>query len=175
MPEKKTRIIVDTWIARIGSIFGWCCLVFWAVPAIVGLAELPEAKRSVDYAAPIICLGLAAVHWLLIRAMKRTKELVKDFRLYSSVLAQDPEKSIPGIAEALKLPEEQVMNRLQAMCRRGYFSGHINFRTKQMELYTNQGFSVEHCPGCGATTAISRTGDSCRYCGAPLKRTDLDR
>ena len=118
MPEKKTRIILDTWIARIGSIFGWCCLVFWAVPAIVGLAELPEAKRSVDYAAPVICLGLAAVHWLLIRAMKRTKELVKDFRLYSSVLAQDPDKSIPGIAEALKLPEEQVMNRLQAMCRR---------------------------------------------------------
>lgn len=176
MQGRKVRIILDTWIARIGAVFGWFCLVMWALVGIVGLTELPEAKRSIDYSAPFICFGLAAVHWPLIRAMKRTRSLVGDFRLYSSVLAKDPDKDIAGIAKTLKIPEDQVMRRMQIMCRRGYFSGHINFGTGRMELNTApQGVSVEHCPGCGATTAISRTGDTCRYCGAPLKRTDLNK
>ena len=172
MEKKKIRIILDTWIARIGSVFGWICLVFWALIGAVGLAELPGAKDRMDVVAPFICIGLAVVHYLLIRAMRKTKKLVEDFRLYSSVLARDPDKEIDGIADALKIPQEQVMDRLQAMCRRGYFSGHINFAARRMELEPARGFSVEHCPGCGATTAISRTGDTCRYCGAPLKRTD---
>ena len=174
MEKKKIRIILDTWIARIGAVFGWICLVFWAMMGLMGLVEMAEAKDDASIAATLVCIGLAAVHWLLIRAMRNTKELVQDFRLYSSVLAQDPDKEIDGIAEALKIPEEQVMKRLQAMCRRGYFSGHINFAARRMELEPVRGLSVEHCPGCGATTAISRTGDTCRYCGAPLKRTDAE-
>ena len=170
MPENKLRIILDIWIARLGSVFGWICLVFWAMMGIVGIAELGNAKDGTERVLPIVCLGLAAIHYLLIRAMKKTKELVGDFRLYSSVLAQDPDKEIAGIAEALKIPQEQVMRRMHEMCRRGYFSGHINFQTRRMELNTGRDLSVEHCPGCGATTAISRTGDTCRYCGAPLVR-----
>ena len=138
---------------------------------IVGLADLGDAKDGTDLVMPFVCLGLAALHYLLIRAMKKTKALVGDFRLYSSVLAQDPNKDITGIAKALQIPQEQVMRRLQEMCRRGYFSGHINFQAQRMELDPVRDLSVEHCPGCGATTAISRTGDTCRYCGAPLTRT----
>ncbi len=170
METRKYRIIIDIWVARIGSAFGWICLVFWALIGAVGIGELPEAKDGVSVAMPFICFGLAAVHWLLVRAARNTRRLVGDFRLYSSVLARDPEKNIGGIAKALKIPEEQVMKRLQAMCRRGYFNGHINFMTKRMEMNTGEDFSVEHCPGCGAATAIIRTGDVCRYCGAPLVR-----
>ena len=172
MQQKKLRITLDIWIARLGLIFGWIFLVFWAIMGAVGLSELGEAKDGVHRVMPFVCLGLAALHYLLIRAMGNTKKLVEDFRLYSSVLAQDPDKEIPGIAEALGIPQEQVMKRLQAMCRRGYFSGHISFKTRQMVLEPGRGLSVEHCPGCGAATAISRTGDVCRYCGAPLRRTD---
>ena len=150
--------------------FAWFWLVIWALVGIVGLTELPEAEKKMDVVAPFICLGLAALHYLLIRRMRYTKELVEDFRLYSSVLAQDPDKEISGIAKALKIPEDTVMRRMQAMCRRGYFSGHINYAANRMELEPERGLSVEHCPGCGATTAISRTGDVCRYCGAPLVR-----
>ena len=172
MTVKKTRIILDIWIARLGSVFGWVFLVFWAMMGIVGLANIGEAQDGMDRVLPFVCLGLAALHYLLIRAMKKTRDLVGDFRLYSAVLAQDPDKEISGIANALKIPQEQVVKRLQEMCRRGYFSGHINFQTQQMELNTD--LSIEHCPGCGATTAISRTGDTCRYCGAPLKRRDAE-
>ena len=170
MGKGKTRVVFDTWIARLGSVFGWICLVFWALMAAAGFARLGEARDGMDRALPFICLGLAAVHYLLIRAMRKTKELVEDFRLYSSVLAQDPDKEIAGITETLKIPQEQVMRRLQEMCRRGYFDGHINFRTQRMELNAAKGVSVERCPGCGAATAVSRTGDVCRYCGAPLTR-----
>ena len=112
MQKRKTRIILDIWIARIGSAFGWVCLVFWAMMGLVGLADLGTAKDNIDRIMPFICIGLAALHYLLIRKMKSTKELVKDFRLYSSVLAQDPDKQIPGVAEALKIPQETVMRRL---------------------------------------------------------------
>ncbi len=171
MQERKTRIILDTWISRIGSVIGWVFLVLWALIGVIGLAELPKARNGAEYVMPFFCLGIAGLHFLLIRSMKRTKQLVQDFRLYSSVLAQDPDKEISGIAEALNLPEEQVMSRLQTMCGRGYFSGHMNFRTKRMELNPGRGVSVERCPGCGATTSISHSGDTCRYCGVPLKKT----
>ena len=172
MQKNKFRITLDIWVARLGMIFGWIFLVFWSMMAIVGLAELGEAKDSVHRVMPFVCIGLAALHYLLIRRMRSTRKLVEDFRLYSSVLAQDREKEIPGIADALKIPQETVMRRLQEMCRRGYFNGHINFKAQRMELASGRGVSVEHCPGCGATTAIHSTGDVCRYCGTPLKRTD---
>ena len=175
MQKKKTRVILDIWLARIGSVFSWIFLVFWAIMGAVGLAELGEAKDGVHRVMPFVCLGLAALHWQLIRKARNTGKLVEDFRLYSSVLAQDPEKEISGIAEALKIPQETVMRRLQEMCRRGYFSGHINFQTRQMVLEPESGLSIEHCPGCGATTAISSAGDVCRYCGTPLKQTDYGR
>ena len=171
MQERKTRVVLDIWIARLGSAFGWIFLVFWTMMGAVGLAELGSAEDATHRVMPFVCLGLAALHYLLIRAMRKTKDLVGDFRLYSSVLAQDPDKEISGIANALKIPQEQVTRRMQEMCRRGYFNGHINFKAQRMELDPGS-VSVEHCPGCGAVTAINRTGDCCRYCGAPLKRTD---
>ena len=171
MQERKTRVVLDIWIARLGSVFGWIFLVFWTMMGAVGLAELGSAEDATHRVMPFVCLGLAALHYLLIRAMRKTKDLVGDFRLYSSVLAQDPDKEIAGIANALKIPQEQVTRRMQEMCRRGYFNGHINFKAQRMELDPGS-VSVEHCPGCGAVTAINRTGDRCRYCGAPLKRTD---
>ena len=170
MTEKKTRVVLDIWIARIGAVIGWIFLVFWALMGIVGLTELPSARDNVAVVMPFVCLGFAALHYLLIRAMKRTRDLVADFRLYSAVLAQDPDKDITGIADALKIPQEQVTRRLQEMCRRGYFSGHINFKAQRMEMDPVADLSVAHYPGCGAATAISRTGDTCRYCGAPLVR-----
>lgn len=174
MEKKKFRVTLDIWIARIGALFGWIFLLFWVLMGIVGLAKLPEASNRVETVMPFVCLGLAALHVPLIRATRRTKKLVEDFRRYSSVLAQDPDKAIAGISDALRIPQEQVIYRLQEMCSRGYFSGHINFTSQRMELNPGENFSVERCPGCGAPNAVSRTGDTCRYCGSPLRRS-VDR
>ena len=113
MQERKTRVVLDIWIARLGSVFGWIFLVFWTMMGAVGLAELGSAEDATHRVMPFVCLGLAALHYLLIRAMRKTKDLVGDFRLYSSVLAQDPDKEIAGIANALKIPQEQVTRRMQ--------------------------------------------------------------
>ena len=171
MKERKTRIFLDIWIARAGTVFGWVCLVFWALIGIVGLFELPAAESGTDVAMPFICLGLAAVHWLMIRASKKTRELVQQFRLYSSLFAGGTTQ-IDDLAKALNVPEDEVMRNLQRMCRRGYFRGHIDYQKRSMAFDPVGGQYVARCPGCGATTAIYRTGDACRYCGAPLVRNE---
>ena len=74
MQKRKTRIILDIWIARIGSAFGWVCLVFWAMMGLVGLADLGTAKDNIDRIMPFICIGLAALHYLLIRKMNTDPE-----------------------------------------------------------------------------------------------------
>ena len=116
---------------------------------------------------PLICLGLAALHWLMIRASRRTRELVQDFRLYSAVLAED--KSLAALCEKLGKPQDEVLPRLQTMCRRGYVSGHIDFRQGCLVLSRTGEAYAARCPGCGATTGIYRSGDKCRYCGNPLE------
>ena len=168
---RKFRVILDFWIARIGIAFGWVCLVFWSLISIVAIADKKE--EPLDWAMIVICVGLAAVHYLLIRRMRVTQELVEDFRLYSSLIAQGDDQ-VSEIAEKLSTNDDEVMKDLQKMCRRGYFHGHMDLSTRRLALDTGEGQYVARCPGCGATTAIYKTGDACRYCGAPLVKKEAD-
>ena len=84
MEKRRIRAMIDIWIARIGTVFGWFWFVLYAMLAVVSIAELPEAKDRLDYAMPVILIGLAAVHFLIIRASKRTRELVRDFQYYAA-------------------------------------------------------------------------------------------
>ncbi len=171
------RVYLDLWIARLGSIFAWVWLVFWGLICIVSIPGVfsEGPKDGLDLLMPLICFGLAAVHWLLVRAAKNTRKLVQDFRLYSSVLAGDPDKSVGGICRALGLKEEEVMKRLQKMCARGYFRGHIDYSAGRM-VFDPLGESVSapagtlavRCPGCGAPNMLSGRSGECRYCGSPL-------
>ena len=178
--NRPFRIMVDLWIARIGSIFAWVWFVFWALMGVtgVGLFILGEAENATEKILPFFCLGLAALHWLLIRACRRTKELELDFHLYCAIFAREPSKSIPEVAKAMKEPVSVVMKDLTEMCRRGYFNGYIDHR-KQCMVFPHYvpektdkpeaiNLSVIQCPGCGAVNAIAKTGDACKYCGAPL-------
>ena len=58
---KKIRIIIDLWIARIGSYFAWFWLAVWVLAGIAGISDLisGEAKDSMDWFIPFICLGIA--------------------------------------------------------------------------------------------------------------------
>ena len=171
------RIILDLWIARIGSVIAWVWFVFWALMGVtgVGMYVLGKAGNSTEKILSFACLGLAALHWLIIRACRKTKDLELDFHLYCAIFANEPDKSIPEVAKAMKEPVSTVMSQLKEMCRRGYFNGYIDHRQQRMvfpafrpEPAKDQDLSVVQCPGCGAVTAVARTGDECRYCGAPL-------
>ena len=165
--KRSIRATLDIWIARIGTAFGWFWFVLWILTGIVGITELFEAdrmKKSLDYAMPIICFGLAAVHFLLIRASKKTRELVSDFNYYASILAKN--KSVSALCQQVKKPREVVEEKLAQMCRRGYFKGRVE--GDRLVLDTVHEAYAARCPGCGATTSIYKNGDVCRYCGNPL-------
>ena len=164
--ERKFRATLDIWIARIGTAFGWFWGVLYALVAVVGLCQLPEAKDSTDRVMPFICIGLAAVHFLIVRASKRTRKLVSDFRYYAAFLAKN--KSIADLSDEVKEPREQVEQKLLLMCKRGYFKGRVDLRQDRMVLNSCGEAFAARCPGCGATTKIFKTGDTCRYCGNPL-------
>ena len=164
--ERKFRATLDIWIARIGTAFGWVCCVVYALTAVVGFCELSEAKNNVDRVMPFVCLGLAALHFLIVRASKRTRNLVNDFRFYATILAKD--KSISALSEKVKEPRETVEKKLLLMCRRGYFKGRVDIGRDRMVLNSGGEAYAARCPGCGATTKILKTGEICRYCGNPL-------
>ena len=172
MKNRKFRVSFDIWMARLGTAFGWIFLAVWTLFGIVGLTQWNTSQEPINHVLPFIFFGFAAFHIPLILAAKKTRKLVKDFRLYSAILSQDPEKKISSITDALKIPQEKVTERLKEMCGRGYFNGYINFSDQRLVLEPGADLSVEYCPGCGAANAISRAGDICRYCGSPLKRTD---
>lgn len=171
--SRKPRVFLDTWLARIGKIVGWVWGVFWAMIGVVGLgmAIFKELDGSIDIIMPLVCLGMAALHYLLIRYCNRTSDLVLDFHLYCSVFAREPDKSIPALAAAMHEPEQHVMAQLKEMCRRGYFNGFIDYQKRCMLFYAEKDLEntqVVYCPGCGARNAVGKTGAPCRYCGAPL-------
>ena len=172
MNKKQTqgaRVWIDLWISRIGSVIVWFFFAFWLLIALVGVAELLDLKKkeSLDYFMPLICFGIALLHFFLIRSFRKTKALIRDFRMFSSVFSKSSTKSIRDIEEALHADPEWIRNRLIEMCSRGYFHGHFDF-SEQRIILSASGPSVIQCPGCGATNAVSKNGDCCIYCGSPL-------
>lgn len=165
MEQRRGRATKDIWIARAGTAFGWIWFLFWAVITVVGFFDLPSAKDNTDRAMPFISLGMAAVHFLMIRVSKRTRRLVSDFRYYAAFLAEN--KSIDALSKRVNEPREDVEKKLIMMCKRGYFKGHVDLGKGCMVLDSVCACAAR-CPGCGATTRIYRNGDKCRYCGNPL-------
>ena len=164
--ESRYRAVIDMWVARIGTAFGWFWFVIYGLVTIVSVCELFDAKESLDYAMPLVCLGLTALHFLIIRVSKNTRELVSDFQYYAQLMANN--KSIGALAQRVKEPKEDVEKKLMEMCRRGYFHGRVDFQADRLVLTTPGAAFAARCPGCGATTKIYQNGDLCRYCGNPL-------
>ena len=166
----KTRIWIDLWIARIGSAIAWFFFLTWTLAGIVGITELlnGEAKDHLDHWMPLICFGIAALHFILIRSFRKTRSLIGDFRLYSSVFSGSETKSVSEIAKKIHADPSVIRERLQEMCRRGYFSGHFDFPEEKM-VFADVSPSVLQCPGCGATNKIMKNGDCCIYCGSPMR------
>ena len=161
--KRKTRIMLDILIAHAGGVFGWVMMLFWLMTCAGGFMIM---KGPGDLFLPILCLGFAALHWLIIRSARRTRELVKDFRLYSSILAGD--RSLDNLCAVLGLEREKVLKNLREMCRRGYIDGYLDMKLDKMAFNKTEESYVARCPGCGATARVFRTGDVCRYCGNPL-------
>ena len=174
MRKNVSRVLVDTWLSRLLSVVGWTWAAIWAMIGVVGLFQLITGESPMDganLAMPLICLGLTYLNICLILFARKRSALLKDFRLYCAVFSQEPDQSIPGLAASLALPVDHVLDRLQAMCKCGYFNGYIDRAQQRMVFKKDapQGQNaVQYCPGCGAPNAVSFQGTACRYCGSPL-------
>ena len=167
------RVRVDQWIARFGTVFAWVWLVFWALMGVtgVGMWVFGQTEDATERILPYFFLGLAGLHWLLVRAFRYTRDLILDFDVSCAVRAHESDNSVSAIAKALKISDQEAMDRLQRMCRRGYFSAYVDRAKQQLVFYTPptpQAPQGVFCPGCGARSAITRHGEPCPYCGAPL-------
>ena len=170
--SSRNRTILDTWIARFGSVFAWTWMVIWAMMGIVGISDLisGNAPETVDKVMPFVCVAMAALHFLLIRKCRKTKALVRDFRAYCAVLSGNSDHSLPRLAQTLNIPAETVAANVQEMCRRGYFNGYLDHQAQRI-VFNNQQpqVNVVYCPGCGARNSVSGNGGVCRYCDSPLQ------
>ena len=172
MINAKPRVWIDMILSWIGSIIGMICFSAFSLLTIVGLYEVASAEPGHldnEVAFPVLTIFgvLAILNFFLIRKSKRTRRLIRDFRYYSSILAQD--KSVDALVRAVYEPEDEVLSKLMKMCRRGYFQGDIDMTTNMLVFNKPLSGYVARCPGCGATTKIYKTGDICRYCGNPLE------
>ena len=168
------RILCDTWLARIGSVHAWFWLGLWVMMGVVGLGDLLKGTTTdtTSQVMPFVCFGLAAAHVPLLIATRRTKRLIRDFRTYCPVLAQEPDKSVSQLADTLNRPMPEITSQLEEMCRRGYFNGYLDHQMQKLMFVAAQTSGPLHvvsCPGCGASNTISAAGVVCRYCGSPLK------
>jgi len=167
------RVRLDTFLACAGRIVGWIGALFWGVIGIVGLSEYlhGDAVQPVHRAMLFVCLILTGLHVWLILSSSGIRDLIRDFRLYSAMLAKDEEKSVLRLSQRIHLPLESVLQKLQKMCRRGYFNGYLDHQDQCLYFPdgTEQDRQVVYCPGCGARNALSRSVGTCRYCGAPLR------
>ena len=166
---------MDTWLARVLRVTGWVGAVFWGIIGLVGLGQMITGETQISgagIAMPLICALLAFLNGRMILYAKQMSALIKDFRLYCAVFAREPDKSIADLALALNTPVDTAMDRLQSMCRRGYFNGFIDFQQKRMQFAADPTLDTQvvTCPGCGASGAVTRPGQPCRYCGSPLHR-----
>ena len=171
--QNNGRVLWDAVFSRVGVAVAWILIVFWAVISIGGFASLITEKvheNSADYYMPYVAVGLTLLHVRMLLSAKRTGRLVRDFRAYCAVLAQEPDKSIPDLAATLNLPPREVEEQLKKMCGRSYFNGYIDFKRQRMVFPESEGegIAVVSCPGCGAANAVSSAAAVCRYCGAPL-------
>jgi hypothetical protein len=178
--QNAFRVLLDTWLDRLGRIIAWVGLVFWAVIAVAGFVMLfgeSTHDNSADYYMPFVCFGLAALNGWALLSIRRRHALLSDFRRYCAVFVREPGKSIPDLAATLGVSEETVMRQLEKMCRRRYFNGYIDHSRSCMVFAGRQNETapdVVYCSGCGARNLVSQTGDACRYCGAPLKKSSAN-
>ena len=178
--QNTFRVLLDTWMDHLGRVIAWVGLIFWITFAIAGFATLfgeTSHENPADYYMPYVCAGFAALNGWALLSICRRHALISDFRRYCAVFVREPGKSIPDLAATLGVSEETVTRQLEKMCKRRYFNGYMDHGRICMVFAGQQEVAIPdvvYCPGCGARNVVKQTGDACRYCGAPLKKSSAN-
>lgn len=127
-----------------------------------------EDRPGLDIFLSIFFLLVGVAGILMFIRGRKIHALLAEFRLYASILATNEEKSVEKIASATNQPLDAVMKKANKMCRRHYFTGHLDYAEKRLVFESDASSAVIRCPGCGATALVDASGSRCVYCGSPL-------
>ena len=168
--KNKISVLKDRticWLMQIaGIVIALASLLI--VAGGIGNASKKETVTAIDITMPIFFLFVAFLGILLFFRGRKIHALLADFRLYASILAVNEEKSVEKIASATNQPLDVVMKKANAMCRRHYFTGHLDYSEKRLVFESDASSAVVRCPGCGAKALVDASGVHCAYCGSPL-------
>ena len=170
--KNRVSVLKDKTLCWLMQLFG--ILIFLAallfIIAGISITANKEIANDVGISLIIIFFLIAFLGILLFIRGRKIHGLLSDFQLYASILATNKEKSVEKIASATNQPLDAVMKKTNAMCRRHYFSGHLDYTEKRVvfESDASASTSVIRCPGCGAKVLVEANGSRCAYCGSPM-------
>lgn len=172
---KKTKAI-----STIQQTVGWIIAVFSVFILAVGLSEIHE---PLDVGMCIFFFIFLAVGIFLILKGIARKKLIAKYRLYTSLLSQDPYKSLDRLSTITNESVDTITVNIKKMLSCGLLHNiGINYdKNCLIDLDPNKvqpidgsynskvapKFVVVKCPGCGALNRIIEgTTTKCEYCGA---------
>ena len=183
MNTSKAAVVVNAIIGKISSIVGYTFAAFGAIGLIVELSEGLENSGFI-VGAIFITSGV-----LLILKGIRTKQIIKRFKLYISLISVHQMSSLDAIAAATSQSVDFVKDDLQKMINKSFFaSASINAATneiiidgvvlspfaaapaQQAQAVAQYEMEVYTCRGCGASgTKTKGVPGNCDYCGSHVK------
>ena len=155
-------------------VFGWSIIVLdtLAVLILCGIFKL----RPTYFIGILVIIGIL----LIINGLSNQK-LIKNFRRYSAIIANDAEKSLDLLSLQTGVPVAQLTQEISTMISYGFFPGaHIDPKGNLLVLdpekaelkkqAATEHFVVVQCKSCGANNkVIPGTISECEYCRLPLQ------
>lgn len=173
-------------LQNIKIIFGVCFIVFFALSVIAGIVG-----KYTDVV--IVSLLFIAIGIYIIFSSWRKKKFINKFRLYVSILRNDPSGSIDNIASQLNTSVDVVKLNLEKMIQKSYFrnvlidydnnqlfipgvTAKINpfsRNTGKTDINSSQ-YIVINCKNCGGSSKVYENSDNeCEFCGTPISNIYL--
>lgn len=181
--SSKTLIMINQTKQMIQSVLGWALALFFGAATIYAVTDI---HGGIDVAVAIMFLLITIIGVSLILKSKKHKKLIKLFRLYTSHLAINPEKSIDFLAMSTNESTQNVIKNIEEMIKYGYFKEvyidigkkclvFANISRKENAAAPNNknihmnGHIIVICNGCGAKNKIIKGSvGECQYCGMPI-------
>jgi hypothetical protein len=174
----KSAVMIAVIAGKISTVVGWIFAVFF----LLGL--LGAAAGGVGYV--IFCLVCIALGVLLIVYGKKTKDRIRRFRKYITIITIQNQTAVDQIANIVQMPVNFILADIKKMIDKKYFVGaYIDQTTNSIAFHgkavtaanneinedaaPNREMQIVACKSCGAQNHIVKgTVGECEYCGSPL-------
>jgi|GEM_PF-429463 hypothetical protein len=173
----KSAAFGEVWVKAISTIGK----ILLAIGALLAAMTNFRMDGFFGYIPAVIFIGGGIT--LIYRAHKMRVDAHK-YRKYISIVVNEGETSLSGIAQIVGLSPEATKKDLNTMFEKGFFQGHINVKEDRLVL-THHGINgdkssslivVVRCDNCGADNKmISGSAHKCEYCRSLINVGDNNK